>query len=267
MPEVPVDHIDALVDHLAGRLDPEADRAFLAHAATCEGCRSEVDALAPVTEAVRREARVAGDGDAEGEEDSQPSPDLEARVGAALREAKAASASAGGADALVGEADGTAGAPEATATADAPRAPDTTGVVVPLDRMRRGRRILVAVAGVAALVLALVGVAVLRDSPSSPAGESVALTGKVGDASADAILSPRPYGTELHIEASGLQPGRVYALWMADEGGEKIPAGTFRADADGTLTGTGNCSLARNDATKVWITDPGGTTVAVAPLV
>jgi hypothetical protein len=243
MPEACVDRVDALVDHLAGRLDMDAEHELLAHVATCAGCREELRTLSGPADALRRYATDAAD-------DAQPSPALEERIAAAI------AAEPGRGTAVV--------APPPAASLDAPPPPAAS---LDAARSRRRRRLAtgLAIAAAAAAVLAIVaGVAFGRQGTLT--GEHVALHGKDSPASADAVLAPRPFGTQLHIEATGLEPGKVYALWLADSADTKVPAGTFRAGANGSITGDGRSSLPRDEAVRVWITDPSGATVAVAPL-
>jgi anti-sigma-K factor RskA len=233
MAEACDDRVDALVDHLAGRLDSDADSALLAHVATCAGCHEELRALSGPADALRRYAPDAA-------EDAHPSPALEDRIAAAI-----AAAPAGGA---------AVAAPPRPASLDAARS----------RRRRRFATAMVIVAAAAVVVAIVADVAFGHQATLT--GEHVALQGKDSPASAEAVLAPRSFGTQLHIEATGLEPGEVYALWLADSADTKVPAGTFRAGTDGTITGEGRSSLPRDKAVRVWITDPSGATVAVAPL-
>ena len=71
---------------------------------------------------------------------------------------------------------------------------------------------------------------------------------------AHADLRGSAHGTEVRLEASGLEADAVYWLWLTDDGGERVGAGTFRgADDEVAVTLTGALSLA--DTVRIWVTD------------
>jgi anti-sigma factor RsiW len=131
------------------------------------------------------------------------------------------------------------------------------------------RRVAVAVlATAAAVVVALPAIGVLRDSSSGSHPDEVALAAKdtAPGASATAELRPQPHGTAIELTCAGLDEGKVYALWLADASGTRTPAGTFVADGDGNASLDTATALPREQAVKIWITDPSDTTVLAAPL-
>ena len=66
-------------------------------------------------------------------------------------------------------------------------------------------------------------------------GEQYAMT--VGEG--EAVVAPYEGGSsEVQLTATGLDPDITYALWLTPPGGgydERVPAGTFRPDEDGTV--------------------------------
>lgn len=121
-------------------------------------------------------------------------------------------------------------------------------------RARRRRRLLAVggAAGATAALLALV-LAVLT-SPSEPtAGREVRFDSADG-VEADAVLVERSWGTEIELDAAGLEPGEVYWLWLTGEEGHRVPAGTFRGSASRAEVVLA-AALPLRDARRVWVTD------------
>jgi hypothetical protein len=162
---------------------------------------------------------------------------------------------------------------------------ERSGAVVDLGERRTERRsrvprvLAVAAAAVAVVVLAVGAVALLGDDSSSPPpvaeapppapeGETVELAGAVEGVSGSVVLNEGDAVTELHLMASGLEPNAVYAAWLAPpEGqGERVPAGTVRADENGEVEADLVSSFPLESAARVWVTDPADQTVLRAPL-
>jgi Anti-sigma-K factor rskA len=155
---------------------------------------------------------------------------------------------------------------------------ERSGAVVDLGERRTGRRsrvprILAAAAAAVAVVVLAVGAFSLigDDSPSPPPsaqGETVELAGAVEGVTGSVVLSEGDDRTELHLVASGLEPNAVYAAWLAPpEGqGDRVPAGTVRADENGEVEADLVSSFPLESAARVWVTDPADETVLRAPL-
>jgi anti-sigma factor RsiW len=146
------------------------------------------------------------------------------------------------------------------------RSEDTT--VRQLEPRRRRHRISLAIIAAAAVLLAVVAIVGLGHSGSGSRPEQVALTAKgiAPGASATAALRAQPYGIAIDLKVAGLDEGTVYALWVADPSGARSPAGTFVAGQNGSAALDTSTALPRNQAVKIWITDPNDTTVLAAPL-
>ena len=67
------------------------------------------------------------------------------------------------------------------------------------------------------------------------------LTGPAG-ASASAILTPHLTGTSIDLNAAGLDPSRSYSVWLQNQQGGRVLAGSFEPGN----TGTAQISLASN---------------------
>ena len=128
-------------------------------------------------------------------------------------------------------------------------------------RHRRGRVLAAAAVVVAVLALGTVLVANLGDDGVTTAVEFPASDGVSGRANLRAL----PAGTEVRLVASGLDDGEIYWLWITDDSGDRVAAGTFRGAAEEiavTLTG----ALALDDTVRIWVTDEDDSVVLDAPV-
>ena len=71
-------------------------------------------------------------------------------------------------------------------------------------------------------------------------------------------LIAHPWGTEITLEASGLQDGQTYRVTLVSEDKEKVNAGTFIGAGDEFSRGTFTAALSRKDAARVEVRAPGG---------
>lgn len=143
--------------------------------------------------------------------------------------------------------------------------PDLGGrIQTRIARERRSRRAVVAgVAALAGAAAAIVLVVVLQRDPA-PAplpGEDVAFTVVPDGAEVEAVIAPDADGSVVQLTASGLDPAVTYALWLSPPDGgweDRVPAGTFRPDADGTVDAQLRCALPIGDYGRAWATTPEG---------
>lgn len=240
MAEVCDSRHDDIADAITGELSVERQAELDGHAAGCAGCAEglrELQAVASFLGEVGLNDDLSADRDAVAWR-AEPPAELADRIADAIDRA---------------------GAEPARDIALAPRR----------RHLRRGRAVglAIAVAAAAAAVIIL-GAGAIGGGSHTPSGELVALhaKGAVAGASATAELSPEGYGTAIDLTVTGLDAGKVYALWLADGSGARIPAGTFVASAGGKASLDTISALRRDHAVKIWITDPEDTTVLSAAL-
>jgi predicted anti-sigma-YlaC factor YlaD len=101
---------------------------------------------------------------------------------------------------------------------------------------RRRRRLVLAGAAAALVIVASLLVGVAQRTGDVP-GEQVELDaarGVVTDARGSAVLEPRPWGTQIHLEVVGLEPGTEFEVWVLRLDDSRVSAGTFVAAAGRT---------------------------------
>ena len=73
-------------------------------------------------------------------------------------------------------------------------------------------------------------------------------------------------GTEIRLEVSGSQDGQTHRVTLVTEDEERVDSGTFIGIGEGTLRGTFNAALLREDADRLEVRTPGGELVFFAEL-
>ena len=129
------------------------------------------------------------------------------------------------------------------------------------DRVRRRAVLGVAAAFVAAAVI----VATLLFLPSGPDGTKVAFPRAAGGVTAHATLRSNSAGTVVSFHVEGLHEGAYYWLWLTDEDGQRVGAGTFRGTPKG-IDLTMTAAVALRDARRIWVTDNSKAIVLDSPL-
>jgi hypothetical protein len=126
---------------------------------------------------------------------------------------------------------------------------------------RRRRRGAVVLAAAAAVILVAILVVGMLTRSEGPAGEEVALTGPPGgSASATAVLEAKGWGTAISLEVSGLEPGRVYNVWLREPDGDRVGAGSFIAvRTTGSMHVAGASALHADQAAGIGISTRGET--------
>lgn len=76
----------------------------------------------------------------------------------------------------------------------------------------------------AALAIAIVSLGLLTRSDG---GVAVVFADAPTGVVADADLRARPWGTALELRVEGLPPARTYRVWLEEDDGDRVPAGTF----------------------------------------
>jgi len=144
------------------------------------------------------------------------------------------------------------------------------------DEGRHVRRRALVRRGVTGLVLAaaIVGAFVLGGTlsapPSTPAAPPVQeLTVRLAAVGlqADAGLVKHTWGTELKLEATGLQDGSAYTVTFIRNDGTEVPGGTFLGTGVNQLRCSLNGALPIDEASEVTVTDAAGVVVLDAVVV
>ena len=122
-------------------------------------------------------------------------------------------------------------------------------------RSRHVRRVLTSAAVIGSVAAAVIAVVLVLGSGSGPGGTRVVLPA-VGrePARATAVLRAAPAGTEVEMEVTGLRRGDYYWLWITDDEGHRLGAGTFRG-SDDTITPRFTAAMRLSDARRIWVTD------------
>jgi anti-sigma factor RsiW len=133
-------------------------------------------------------------------------------------------------------------------------------------RSRRARRTLVGAGAFASLAAVVIAAVLVVGSGNGPAGTRVVLLGVGSErATATATLRSKPAGTEVDMKVTGLHSGDYYWLWVTDEGGRRLPAGTFQgSDEPNNLRLTAAMPL--SEARRIWVTDGKDRVVLDAPV-
>jgi hypothetical protein len=136
-------------------------------------------------------------------------------------------------------------------------------------RVARRRGVLnragLAAAALVLVIAAAVGAVMVAGGEDRPGDRDVTLIGQ-GAAGGTVVVSQRDWGSELVLEVRGLAPGKAYGAWLADESGQRVPAGTFRPAGDGSARLNLGASLPPGDAATVGVTELGGEDVLRADL-
>jgi len=126
---------------------------------------------------------------------------------------------------------------------------------------RAGRRRRVALAGAAAGVVVAVGAWLVIPNIVGSTVDEVTLTSSVPTAAGSASLFERPWGTEVHLRATGLSAGTVYVVWLESVDGERVQGGTFRAPGADEVRMTVAIALDRDESVLLGVTAKDGATV------
>lgn len=134
---------------------------------------------------------------------------------------------------------------------------------VRLERRASERNRLARAVGAAAAAVAVLALFVVMSPrpPAAPPLEAVAVTTTDDGLAAEASLIAHTWGTEIILEAEGLDAGAAYRVRFEDRAGTAVPAGTFIGTGDRLLTCRMNAALLREDATAFVVEDDQGRTV------
>lgn len=133
---------------------------------------------------------------------------------------------------------------------------------------RRRRRLTVLAAAAASVVVLGLGatttalVAGPGDAPSTSAGTSPVAMPLVATSGSQArgatSLTPRPWGTSIDLDLSGLPTGQRFIVWVVATDGTRQQAATWASTPDGVARVTGASALERTDVSAVRVTTAAG---------
>jgi anti-sigma factor RsiW len=134
-------------------------------------------------------------------------------------------------------------------------------------RSRRVRRSLAGAGAFASIAAAVIAVVLVVGSVGDgPTGTRVQLPSVGGErATATATLRAKPAGTEVEMKVTGLHRGDYYWLWITDDGGRRLPAGTFQG-SDQPLDIRLTAAMPLSEARRIWVTDGKDHVVLDAPV-
>ena len=123
------------------------------------------------------------------------------------------------------------------------------------DRQRLAQRVGAAAAAIAVLALFVV---MSPRPPAAPPMEAVAVTTTGDGLTVEASLIAHTWGTEIILEAEGLDDGAAYRVRFEDRTGAAVPAGTFIGTGERLLTCRMNAAVLREDAVAFVVEDARG---------
>jgi hypothetical protein len=221
--------------YVLGALPPDEAAAVEAHLATCAGCRAERDDLVPAADALGELRRDA----------TRATRETTGTTGTGTGVPDAAASAPAGLDALVlARIDREAARERRTAWA-----------------RRAG---LAAVAGAAAAVVLVAGLAVTGDDPVPPSArpfEPVPVSVADGDVTATAGLVPHTWGVEVELTAAGFDEGGRYRVAVLGADGRRYPAGAFVGTGPREMVCSLNSAVLRDDARGFEVLDAAGAVV------
>jgi anti-sigma factor RsiW len=131
---------------------------------------------------------------------------------------------------------------------------------------RRVRRAFVGAGAFASVAAAIVAVLLVVGPSGGDAGTRVVLPA-VGPerATATATLRSTDAGTVVDMKVAGLHRGDYYWLWITDEQGHRLGAGTFQG-TDHPVSKRFSAAMPLSEARRIWVTDDDNKVVLDAPV-
>ena len=131
---------------------------------------------------------------------------------------------------------------------------------------RRLRRAFVGTGAFASVAAAIVAVVLVIGPGGGDAGTRVVLPAVGRErATATATLRSKAAGTEVEMQVAGLHNGDYYWLWITDENGKRLGAGTFQGK-DHPVKSRFTAAMPLSEARRIWVTDDNDQVVLDAPV-
>lgn len=120
-------------------------------------------------------------------------------------------------------------------------------------RQRRSRAVMLAAA---VLAVCLGAGAMVAHEATSPDGRPVSFTARPEGVQATAAVEGKGWGTMVHLDIAGLPQGKRYMVWLEQSDGSRMPAGSFIAGGDRTMSMQLAVGLPMSDAMALGISTP-----------
>ncbi len=133
------------------------------------------------------------------------------------------------------------------------------------DTRRRRAGLGLALGAAAAAAAAALAIAVVGGAPSAPRSLTAAFRSLPDGASAQAVIEPEPWGSDVTVRVRGFRPGTLCTVWLRRSDGTRIAAGSFRYVYDGD-SDEASLSAAVNPGEATAIDLRAGHQTFVAPL-
>lgn len=95
--------------------------------------------------------------------------------------------------------------------------------------------------------------------PTPDAAVPLAIGLQPAGVEATAAVEVQPWGTTVHLQASGLQAGLVYQAWLEQEDGQRVSAGTFRPGPERSISCYLTAAITPGEATAFGLSSDGVT--------
>ncbi len=129
-------------------------------------------------------------------------------------------------------------------------------------RMRRSARRWKTAAVVAAAAVVLIAVVAFRPGRQDPPAFAATINSSLSQ-SAKIGMNPKPWGTEITVELSGLPSRDSYELWVVDDGGVWISTATWSPTPTGLAALTGATSTPFTKVDRIVVTSSSQTDILI----
>jgi anti-sigma-K factor RskA len=129
-------------------------------------------------------------------------------------------------------------------------------------RLRRARRVAAGTIVAAAVITGLL----IYAGVTGTSGMEVNLSNAASGVTSHAVLEYLPGGTHIELDIDGLPTEQVYAVWLEEGDGSRVPAGTFWMPEDERLDLSMTAALRLKECEGIGISNAEGKTVMYSEL-